>query len=234
VIHLAADGSRAPYSENANQDFFKVVQNFCIWLQTFEKLPRVFHASSGATLGRESTEIQPRLGSIKKEFVETRLQSEDLLKRSMAGEVKNLVVGKLFTFSGRNLLPKRNYAVVDFIRGALENGSIKISGHPETVRSYLHQEEMAQWILKALVNTVIDEEIQIGSAEAITISELAQFIAEITSSKVAYITNHAVGDVYLPNDLSSRSKLGVKQGLDWKSAVQDMVTAVRLEKNAGH
>jgi nucleoside-diphosphate-sugar epimerase len=234
VIHLAADGSRAPYSELANQDFFKVVQNFCSWLQMFEKIPKVFHASSGATLVSNSDELSRAARSVKKEFVEIRLQAEDLLKQSVASEAKDLVIGKLFTFSGRNLLPKRNYAVVDFIRGALESNSLTVTGHPDTVRSYLHEEEMSEWILRALLNTEIVEEIQIGSAEAVTISQLAQFIAEITSSKVTYTPNNLASDVYLPNDLYSRAKLGVKQGLDWKSAVQDMVTAVRQEKNAEH
>jgi nucleoside-diphosphate-sugar epimerase len=231
IINLAADGSQSPYSEKAGQDFRLIGRNLIDWLNSRNVQAKVFHASSGACFGYKSVSSERPLDSSKVNFIASRLDVEETLKKSSKTLGFDLSIGRLFTFSGNLLLEKSQYAVTDFIKSGLANGRIHVTGNPETVRSYMHQEAMAEWILQALLNPVGDTTLQIGASEPVTIGELAEFVAEKTGAKVDYAPNPQPGDVYLPDNEKTKTKLGLSEGLNWRLSVQQMIETARRGSN---
>lgn len=227
IINLAADGSKSPYSDKASQDFRLIGRNLVNWLNSRNVPANVFHASSGACFGYKSLSSERPLDSSKVNFIASRLDVEERLKNASKTFGFDLSVGRLFTFSGNLLLKKNQYALTEFIKSGLENGKIHVTGNPETVRSYMHQEAMAEWILQALLNPEGDTKLQIGASEPVTIGELAEFVAEQTGAKVEYSPNAQPGDVYLPENEKTKTKLGLSEGLNWRLSVQQMIETVR-------
>jgi len=227
IINLAADGSQSPYSGKASKDFRLIGRNFVNWLKSRDGKEKVFHASSGACFGYKPLRPEEPLDESKVDLISSRIETEDLLIGASAEVGFKLTIARLFTFSGNLLLKKNQYAISDFISSSLEVGRIQVRGNPETVRSYMHQEAMAEWILQALIMPESDTTLQIGSSGPVTIRELADFIAEQTGAKVDYALNPQPGDVYLPENEKTKTKLGLSEGLNWKVSVQQMIETAR-------
>jgi nucleoside-diphosphate-sugar epimerase len=223
VINLAADGSRSSYSDTANKTFTSIVTNLITWVSTFQKSPRIFHASSGACSGFKPIDKMISPNNPKSSFAQNRLQAEISLIKASGEFGFELSIGRLFTFSGIHLLRKSQYAIADFIKSAIASNTIEMTGDPNTVRSYLHQDAMAKWVLAALVCKDPHTDLEIGSSDAVTIRELAEFIAHQTSSQLFFGTEPHQGDVYLPNNQATKDKLGVDEGKNWKLAVAEMI-----------
>lgn len=224
IINLAADGSKDPYSISANNTFTSIVTNLVSWVSTFQKSLRIFHASSGACsefrpLTNSSDQFNP-----KSSFKQNRLDAELALNRASVNFGFELSIGRLFTFSGTHLLGKSHYAISDFIKSAISTKNIKILGDPNTVRSYLHQDAMANWILQALICNDLHTSLEIGSSEKVTIKELAEFIAQETSASISFAAKPHEGDIYLPDNQETKDKLGVAEGKRWKQAVAEMIS----------
>lgn len=223
VINLAAEGTKSPYSEDANQIFSAIVTNLVSWFSSFQNPPRLFHASSGACNGLTPLDGSSQMSKSKAIFVQNRLKAEMNLERASNELGFELSIGRLFAFSGKHLISKNQYAISDFIKSAKNSKLINVSGDPNTVRSYLHQEALAHWILSSLVCKNSYTDLQIGSSQPVTIRELAEYIAENTSSEVCYATAPKPGDIYLPNNKATQDRLGVNEGKDWKRAVLEML-----------
>jgi len=227
IINLAAKGSGSPYSDKANENFTSIVSNLISWVSTFKKSLRIFHASSGACSGFKPINLVSKTVNTKSSFAQNRLQAEESLIKASSDLGFELSIGRLFTFSGIHLLKRRQYAIVDFIKSAIESNSINITGDPNTVRSYLHQDELANWILAALVCKNPHTNLEIGSSDRVKIKELAEFIAQETSARLTFPKEPYKGDVYLPNNQETKYKLGVVEGTSWKLAVAEMIKAER-------
>lgn len=227
IINLAADGSKSSYSTTANNTFKSIVTNLISWVSTFQKSPRIFHASSGACSGIKPLRESSAYLNPKSSFAQNRLDAELALKKASSDFGFELSIGRLFTFSGTHLLTKDQYAIADFIKSAIANREIRIIGDPNTVRSYLHQDAMANWILQALICIETYTDLEIGSSEMITLRELAEFIAHKTSASISLPTHPHQGDFYLPNNQATKAKLGVAEGKNWKMAVEEMLSVER-------
>lgn len=227
IINLAADGSKSCYSATANDTFNSIVTNLVLWVSTFRKSPRIFHASSGVCSGIRSLSELSASFNPKSSFAQNRLDAELALKRASSEFGFELSIGRLFTFSGTHILTKDQYAISNFIKSAITNNSIKIIGDPNTVRSYLHQDAMANWILQALICKKTYTNLEIGSSEMVTLRELAEFVAHKTAASISFPTNPQRGDIYLPNNQATKDKLGVSEGKNWKMAVEEMLSVER-------
>jgi nucleoside-diphosphate-sugar epimerase len=223
IINLAADGSRSPYSTAANNTFTSIVANLVSWVSTFQKSPRVFHASSGACSGFRPLSGSSASFNPKSSFAQNRLEAELALKKASSDFGFELSIGRLYSFSGVHLLGKDQYVISDFIKSAIATNAIKILGNPNTVRSFLHQDAMANWVLQALICKKPDTSLEIGSSEMVTIRELAEFVAQETSVSISFPTEVHQGDIYLPNNQETKDKLGVTEGKSWKIAVKEMI-----------
>jgi len=227
VINLAADGSRSSYSASANETFTSIVSNLVSWVSSLQRYPRVFHASSGACSGFRSLSGSNAPHSPKSSFAQNRYEAELELKRASRNLGFELSIGRLFTFSGVHLLRKDQYAISAFIKSAISSKVIRVLGDPNTIRSYLHQDAMANWILKSLICKNPHTSLEIGSSEEVTIRELAEFVAQETSAPISFSAKYQSGDIYVANNRETKNRLEVSEGLHWKLAVKEMIDAER-------
>ena len=231
-LNLAADGSRQPYSIEACLTFTQISENLIHWLKQADNEVHVFHASSGACIGQQLLTGHNPTTNPKEIFTQNRIEVENNLIQHISEMAHTLSIGRLFSFSGKNILEKSQYALPNFINSAVRTNQIHITGDPFTLRSYLHQEAMSDWILRALINPVAYTDLQIGSNQAVTLMELAEFVAEKTEASVEYSANPMKGDIYIPDNKDTRIKLGVEEGLSWKVAVHEMINEARKLINA--
>jgi nucleoside-diphosphate-sugar epimerase len=232
LINLAADGTKEPYSDEACSQFATISENLVKWIRQSNSKVAVFHASSGACFGYRPIDANSRHNNPKETFIRNRIKVEEFLTENAKHLNFSLGIGRLFTFSGRNILDKRQYALSTFILSAIKNRKISINGNPQTQRSYLHQDSMSEWILKAMTTFEPYPILQIGSNEPVTIKQLAEFIAQETNSEIDYSREPTIGDIYIPDNTETRNKLGVEEGKGWKDAVLEMIAEARLLNHA--
>jgi nucleoside-diphosphate-sugar epimerase len=118
------------------------------------------------------------------------------------------------------------------MKSAIDSGVIAVKGDPQTLRSYLHQETMAQWILAELTHRTPTTDLQIGSTIPVSILELAEYIATKANARVHYPLEYEPGDKYIPTNSNTPTKLGLTEGKGWKSAVDEMIESLRMGQNA--
>ena len=82
---------------------------------------------------------------------------------------------RLYSFLGPLLPLESKYAAGNFMRAALLREPIKITGNPETVRTYLYPLELVSTLISLLLNPIMDS-IEIGGTEQVSISRLAERI----------------------------------------------------------
>ncbi len=233
ILNFAADGSLAPYSESSCLRYLEINKNLISWIRNQTAGVSVFHASTGACFGEVPLLGETKQQDQKEYFRRNRLEVESLLSEQADLLGFDLRMGRLYSFSGKNILQKKQYAISTFISSSIESKTIKLFGDSRTQRSYLHQDAMSEWILQALTSSKPYRDLQIGSNHSIEMGELAEFVAEKTNANILYPINPEPGDIYIPNNLDTRTKLGVSEGINWKDAVIEMIAEARVLLDVG-
>lgn len=228
LLHLAADGSRNPYSEDAAQSFERMTENLIVWAMKQRTLRAVVHASSGACSKNRSLLIGDSEVNVtnagKERFVEGRLKAESLLAQHL-GKSLSLRICRLYTFSGPLMLLRQRYAVSDFVTSAVRYRKIRIRGNPNTIRTYLDQSDLGHWLLKSIEHDfgLPVPLLEIGSETPVKIHELADFIGRATGADVTFEPTLEAADVYIPNTAQTREILGVTETMVWQDSVSRMI-----------
>ena len=236
LINLAADGSANSYNESATELFNTIGAHCAEWIRDNKPI-KVFHASSGVCNGiikLANSELDiTNVGTLvpKETFIKSRLTVENALSRLAEKENSEIIIGRLFSFVGFNILSKMQYALPSFILGAVNNRKISVNGNPNTIRSYLHESDMSDWIFRSLQAENPLAIISIGSSIKVRISELAEFIAMETGADVEYLNPNAPGDIYFADNTSTLESLGVSETKNWQDAVVECIEKVKGLKN---
>ena len=233
ILQLAADGSENAYSQKASDDFVKFSLRLIEWCETLSHKPVVVHASSGACFGYFSlnSDVRSKNGASstsneiwsKANFVDGRLKAEQLLQQAHDLNKFDLRVARLYSFIGEYIREKIHYAVPSFISMAKTSGVIHITGDPMTVRSYLSANDMADWLVAALQADTKLPMLSIGSSAAVTMFDLAEFIAEQFSAKVVLNDQHTAGDIYVADNELTKDLLKVGETISWREALLDLM-----------
>ena len=219
VLNLAGDGGSSAYSRNSGQDFIKICNNLSDWALT-NNPQTIVHASSGACF-YDVSENKNYLD--KANLIESRLQGESILIRLKENLKTNIILARLFTFIGPNMLKKHQYMAPIFIRDAVENKLIKVIGNSDTIRSYMHESTMSKWLFKCLLTGGLEGIISIGSSVPVTIRELAEFIALKTNSKITFENLSAEAHIYLPSVKNELNYLNVTEGPEWQECIEECI-----------
>jgi len=244
IAHFAADGSTSAYSIAAADKFIRISVNLENWILGLN-CPTVFFASSGACFGRvslsneaqlqfqevEGLSIRNRLEEDKAQLIRSRLQAEESLLNLESSGLIDLRIGRLFSFIGNSLFNKPQYAVNAFIEMGLSGAEIQIKGDPMTVRSYLSECDMADWIYKSINQKIESKYLEIGSTQPVTILELANEISAQTGTKVKLPKSYQPGDLYVANSIETQTLLGVTETISWQNALESYITFSREMRN---
>lgn len=140
----------------------------------------------------------------------------------------DFVVARCFAFIGRDLPLDVHFAIGNFIRDALNGEKIVVNGTGEAVRSYLDQRDLAEWLMKIMVDGKSGEAYNVGSDQAISIKALAYKVRDLLSPEKEVRVNGCAAatsfrNVYLPDIRKSKRELGVTVRYPLDHAILDAV-----------
>jgi len=126
------------------------------------------------------------------------------------------VVARCFAFVGPDLPLDAHFAIGNFIRDAMDRPEVTVHGNGTPVRSYLYQEDLAEWLLTLLGKGMAGQAYNVGSDEAINIADLAYLVRELIApnKKIAVQgdggADTAIRNRYVPDIDKACKELGLK------------------------
>jgi nucleoside-diphosphate-sugar epimerase len=189
---------------------------------------RLLFTSSGAVYGRQPPEMthipEDYAGSPDTPYGKSKRAAESPLAKNGA------VIARLFAFSGPRLPLDRNFAVGNFVRDVLAGGPIRIQGDGTPCRSYLYASDLAIWLWTLLVRGQPGRPYNVGSGRAVTIAELANIVAQVTTPAVPVeIAQTPVPGTppmrYVPSVERAERELGLQSIISLEDGVRRMYGA---------
>ena len=156
-------------------------------LKKFKKKPKILFTSSGAIYGKntnkkkdkESKKIKIDLienfNGYKKKYAKEKVFVENKIKRLGLQNYK-VSIARCYTFIGKNIL-KYNYAISDLINDSNNMNVIKLNTNIDVYRSYMHSDDMCNWLITILKNSSTKCSIyNVGSDKVINLKDLTNDI----------------------------------------------------------
>ncbi len=144
------------------------------------------------------------------------------------------VSARCFAFVGPDMPLNTYLALGNFIRDALWGDEIIVSGNGMPVRSYLYQDNLAQWLLALLVRGAPGRAYNVGSEEAISIADLARLTRDIISpDKPVRILGQKSADgprnLYVPDLTRIQRELGLEVSTSLRQAIAKTASTLRIK-----
>jgi len=196
--------------------------------------PRLLFTSSGAVYGRQP----PDLEHVPEEY----LGGPDPLDTAMsyhgakrAAELRSVlatetgdvdaVIGRLFAFVGPLLPLDQHFAVGNFVRDALDGGTIDVQGDGTPYRSYQYAADLVRWLVRLMVAGVPGRAYNVGSGDAVSIADLAETVAMVAGGgcevHVASTPNPDQRPArYVPDVTRAATELGLENAVGLEQAIR--------------
>jgi nucleoside-diphosphate-sugar epimerase len=204
---------------------------------------RLLLTSSGAVYGRQPAELThvpeeyvggPDPTDAGQVYAEAKRAAE-MLCAVYADAHLRPTIARCFAFVGPYLSLDVHFAVVSFIRDALQGGPIRVSGDGTTYRSYLYAADLAIWLWTILLRGQSTRPYNVGSAEALTIQELARVVAQTFGSGLEIEVAHRPiagmpAERYVPDVTRAEAELGLRPTVSLADGIRRTVawhTALR-------
>jgi len=242
VIHAAADSTFGP-SLTPLERFDQIISgtrnllDFAISNGT----QRFLYVSSGAVYGTQPQDLQgvsedwtgsPDLSNPANTYGVGKLAAEHLCHIYRSMYKLEVVIARCFAFVGPDLPIDVHFAIGNFIRDALFEKAIRVCGDGTAVRSYLDQDDLAQWLTTMLTNGCNGEAYNVGSDKAITILELAHLVRDLLApDKLVHIQNNTSNSSYrsryVPDIRKVRRELSLNVSIPLSQAILNTAAAHR-------
>ena len=233
VIHAATEASAKLEHENP-EEMYSVVTDGTRHVLDFAiqcSAKRFFFISSGAVYGPQPATLShiPETfdGTPSTSYGKGKKASEQLCLDASAGRFE-CVIARPFAFVGPYLPLDTHFAVGNFIRDALAGITITINGDGTPLRSYMYAAELAVWLWTILVNGRNGSAYNVGSAQAISIAELAKEINRCFQSRneiriLQPSDNTALPQRYVPDISRATGELNLKLNYDLRQALEKTI-----------
>ena len=143
-------------------------------------------------------------------------------------------MARCFSFCGIDLPRTVHFAIGNFLEDALRNRSIKIKGDGTTVRSYLDQRDLADWLISIVKFGRAGEVYNVGSDEPITLADLARKIVSIINPELGVEVlgeSMSVGrDIYVPSIEKIKNDLGVNKNVSLDESIDKVYEYFQMSK----
>jgi UDP-glucuronate decarboxylase len=242
VLHGAADSTHGA-ALSPTERFFQIVQGTRNMLDfaVSHGVKRFLLTSSGGVYGEpppgahtipENYLGMPNPLNAKNVYSVAKRAAENLCAVYAEQYGLEVVVARCFAFVGEDLPFDVHFAMGNFIRDALWADEIVVKGDGSPTRSYLDQRDLAEWLLTLLYRGRSGEAYNVGSDEAISISELAYLVRDLISpSKSVRIlgspTNRNERKSYIPDITKIRLELGLRPTICLKESILHTAAAAR-------
>ena len=241
VIHAAADSTNVTNLSHL-QRYKQIVEgtnNVLEFVRHHLPESKLLFISSGGVYGD--------MPSNKKSFIESDMWKSDILDSSNVYTVSkrtaehlcslyydeynlNISIARCFCFSGIHLPLDVHFAIGNFVKNALANDDIIIKGDGKSIRSYLDQDDLSEWILEILKKDSFQKTVyNIGSDESISISDLAYLVRDISKKPIEVkILNENDANlkrsIYVPECKKIKEKFNLTQRLSLSESILKMMS----------
>ena len=136
---------------------------------------------------------------------------------------------RCFCFSGINLPLDVHFAIGNFVLDAIKGNDIVIKGDGMSVRSYLDQDDLVEWMIAVLRNDSFNlTTYNIGSEERITIKDLAFLVQELSNKGLdVKILNQNKSahkrSTYVPNCKKIKEKFNLVEKVSLSNSIIKMI-----------
>ena len=141
----------------------------------------------------------------------------------------SISIARCFCFSGIHLPLDVHFAIGNFVNDVNNNNNIIIKGDGESVRSYLDQDDLIEWLIEILKNDSFKKTIyNIGSEDSISIKDLAMLIKKLSNKKIEVeilnqSNNNLRKTVYVPDCKKIRKKFNLVQKVSLSESIAKML-----------
>jgi nucleoside-diphosphate-sugar epimerase len=144
-------------------------------------------------------------------------------------------IARLFTFCGAHLKGK-NYAILNFIKNAVDCDPIRIIGNGKTIRTYMYGSDLGDWMWTILFKGQNGTSYDVGSSKKVTMLELAKEVSSNFEPEPRIdIVNSLLVEAapsYVPTHVSVTEKeLGVRVNVTLELAIREAVKDYKNGKN---
>lgn len=192
----------------------------------------VLLTSSGAVYGRLPAELThvaedyrggPDVNSPASAYAEGKRVAEQLCSIYFDRHGLRPKIARCFAFVGPHLPLDAHFAIGNFIGDALAGRQIIVRGDGRPYRSYLYAADLAIWLWTIFTQGETNRPYNVGSAEALDISELARMIASHGNPparvKVSQPPGAAPPERYVPDVRRAESELGLSPTIALPEAI---------------
>ena len=173
--------------------------NVCL----FQNIKTYVYVSSGAVYKKkeskfDETDLTIALSNTTNTYADAKLKEEIEVKKFCRKNKINYIILRLFSFSGQLMMYRNEFAIMEMFDTAIKRGELVVR-NPAVVRSYMHQYDLGTVILSISSNkSALNECINVGSPDAISMGELGSKISKITSATLL-LEQGKQKDFYVPS-----------------------------------
>jgi UDP-glucuronate decarboxylase len=136
-----------------------------------------------------------------------------------------VVIARCFAFVGPDLPLDVHFAIGNFIRDALTRDAIEVAGNGSPLRTYLHQNDLSQWLLTLLEQGQPGEAYNVGSDQVVSIGALAHLVRDLLApDKPVLIHGHGSDpssrNRYVPDIRKAHRELGLRVTIPLAEAIR--------------
>ncbi len=236
VIHAATEASAKQAAEAPLEMLSTILDGTSRTLEfaTHRGAERVLLTSSGAVYGRQPSSIThlsetyagaPDPLDPASVYAEGKRTSELMaaLYSKRAGFA--CAIARCWAFCGPHLPLDAHFAVGNFIGNVLRGEPIRIQGDGTPRRSYLYGADLATWLWTMLFRAPSLTPIHVGSAEDVSIRELAERVAAVLRPETEiHVAGQAVAGAaparYVPSVDRARELLGLRETISLDETIR--------------
>lgn len=229
--------------KNYNKDHEAFV-NYLNLAKKYHLNSKILYLSSGAIYG-----VQKKIKGFKENYLNfnkkinfnkkskykikysyIKLKNEELLKEFAKKFKIKASIARCFTFAGEYLPLTSQYVLGDIIKNILKNEDIRIKSNYKIIRSYMHSDDLVEWLLKIINNSNVDCPVyNVGSDDHISIHELATMLSKKYSLNIDFkdkILNKKK-DIYVPNIEKAKNELNLVNNFNSLDAIFNTINILK-------
>jgi len=141
-------------------------------------------------------------------------------------------IARCFAFVGPDLPLNAHFAIGNFLRDALEKKEITVLGDGSPQRSYLYQDDLAEWLVAILRNGRSGVAYNVGSNQTISLKNLAELVRDVvapnnTINIGAAKVDQVYRNLYIPDISRAQGELNLQISIPLAQAIRKTVEILK-------